>query len=108
VHVVEVRGEIDISNIAALKAAVFALPNDALGLVLDLEHATFIDSATIGLLFELRRSLQRCCQALRVVCAPDSPAQRVLELVGFDGDALSNVGPDAAVAAIQQEMPLLG
>ena len=69
--------ELDISNVGTLEDVTFDLPNDALGIVLDLSSATYIDSATLGLLFRLHRSLKRRGQALRVVCPPGSSARRV-------------------------------
>ena len=75
VRVVAVAGELDISNIATLEDVTFDLPNEALGIVLDLSSATYIDSATIGLLFRLHRGLKRRGQALRVVCPPTSNAR---------------------------------
>ena len=55
VRVVQVAGELDMSNVGALRDATSALPNDALGIVVDLRGASFIDSATIGCLMDLYR-----------------------------------------------------
>ena len=108
VRVVAVAGELDISNVAALEQATFDLPNEALGMVLDLSATTFIDSATIGLLFDLHGALARRGQPLRVVCSRRAPARRVLDLMAFDGDALTEEDPAAAVAAIRRDAPLRG
>ena len=77
VRVVQVAGELDMSNIRALRDATSALPNDALGIVIDLRGASFIDSATIGLLYELNSALARRRQALRVLCAAGSTPQYI-------------------------------
>ncbi len=106
VLLVAVAGELDISNVGALEAAAFDLPNEGLGVVLDLTRATYIDSATLGLLFKLQRGLQRRGQMLRVVCQPGSAAQRVLELTGFDSELSSESDPDRAIAAIRREVPV--
>ena len=108
VRVVAVAGELDISNVAALEQATFDLPNEALGMVLDLSAATFIDSATVGLLFDLHGALARRGQPLRVVCSQGAPARRVLDLMSFDDDALGDEGPAAAVAAVRRDAPLRG
>jgi anti-anti-sigma factor len=108
VRVVAVAGELDISNVAALEDATFDLPNEALGMVLDLTATTFIDSATIGLLFDLDRALGRRGQPLRVVCSPRAPARRVLDLMSFDPDALTEEDSAAAIAAIRRAAPLRG
>jgi anti-anti-sigma factor len=106
VRVVTVVGELDISNVGTLEHATFDLPNDALGIVLDLTAATYVDSATLGLLFKLQRSLERRGQALRVVRAPGSSTQRVLELTGFERNSPPASGRDAAIAAIRRDVPL--
>jgi anti-anti-sigma factor len=106
VRVVAVAGELDISNVGTLEDVTFDLPNDALGIVLDLSSATYIDSATLGLLFRLHRSLKRRGQALRVVCPPGSSARRVLELTGFERETPPEEDRDAAIAAIRRELPL--
>jgi anti-anti-sigma factor len=106
VRVVVVSGELDMSNAEELRDATFHLPNEALGVVLDLSDASFIDSATLGLLFELRGSLARRRQALRVVCAPGSIADRLLELVAFDSDAVEERDRPRAIAAIRREVAL--
>jgi anti-anti-sigma factor len=104
VRVIAVAGELDMSNIGALREATSGLPNDALGMVIDLRSASFIDSATIGVLFELRGGLGRRRQALRVVCTPGSTPRRVLEMMSFDPETLSEPDPDAAIEAILREV----
>jgi anti-sigma B factor antagonist len=106
VRIVSVAGELDISNVGALEDATFDLSNDALGIVLDLSSTTYIDSATLGLLFRLQHSLKRRGQALRVVCPPGSSARRVLELTGFERETPSVEDRDAAIAAIRRDVPL--
>jgi anti-anti-sigma factor len=101
VRVVAVAGELDMSNIAALRDATSALPNDALGVVVDLRSATFIDSATIGLLYELHSALGRRRQALRVLCGAGSTPRRVLEMMSFDPESLSEGDAGAAIAEIR-------
>jgi|SRR5437660_1150275 len=106
VYAVAVRGELDISNLDLLRAAAMDIPNSALGLVVDLGGATFIDSATIGLLFELRQSVARRSQALRIVCPAGTPAERVLSLMSFAPELCRELSADAAISAIRREVPL--
>jgi anti-anti-sigma factor len=106
VRVVAVVGEVDVSNVGALEDAAHGLPNEALGVVVDLSRATYIDSATIGVLFRLRRRLNRRGQVLRVICTPGSGAWRVLELTGFDRHLHPEEDRDAAIAAIHEAVPL--
>jgi anti-anti-sigma factor len=102
VRLVEVTGELDISNVGALEDATFDLPNEKLGIVLDLTCASYLDSATLGLLFKLHHSLKRRGQALRVVCSPEGAAQRLLELTGFSHEVACEADRDGAIAAIHR------
>jgi anti-anti-sigma factor len=106
VCVIAVAGEVDVSNVGALEGATRKLSNEALGIVLDLSSVTYIDSATIGLMFRLRHSLGRRGQVLRVICSPGSSARRVLELTGFDRELPPEEDRDTAIAAIREEVPL--
>ena len=74
----------DLANVGAVECAARGLSNGALGVVVDLSEATYIDSSTVGLLFRLRSGLSRRGQELRVICSPGSNAWRVLQLTGFD------------------------
>jgi anti-anti-sigma factor len=103
VFVVTARGELDIANISELREAAMQIPNQALGLVVDLSAATFIDSATVGLLFELREALARRSQGLRVVCPAGSPAARALELMSFPAAVLVEPPAADAAAALRSE-----
>lgn len=105
VRVVAAIGEVDVSNVGALEHAAQGLSNEALGVVVDLSRATYIDSATIGVLFRLRRRLKRRGQVLRVTCVPGSNAWRVLELTGFDRQTHPAEDRDAAIAAIHAAVP---
>ncbi len=106
VRIVAVAGEVDVSNVGALEGAVHGLSNEALGVVVDLSRATYIDSATIGVLFRLRGRLNRRGQVLHVMCVPGSSAWRVLELTGFDRHVHPEKDCDAAIAAIHEAVPL--
>ncbi len=85
VQTVRVQGEVDASNAGVLQRELFDLPNDALGVVLDLLEAEYIDSAGIRTLYDLRHRLHRRGQLLLVVSRPGSNVRRVLELVSFFG-----------------------
>ena len=76
-----VSGEVDMTNATyvgdELRASV---PNDVAALVVDLSETRYIDSAAIGLLFELARRLSRRRQRLRLVVPEASPLVRVLQI----------------------------
>jgi anti-sigma B factor antagonist len=83
--VVRIDGEVDISNATELGAALdAAVPKDALGLVLDLTDASYIDSAGVHLLFKLGASLARRRQQLRLVVPEGAAVRRVLKLTGVN------------------------
>jgi anti-anti-sigma factor len=100
VRTIRAHGEIDASNVAELRSATTKLSNEALGVVLDLDHAEYIDSSTVRILYELRRRLARRGQILQVVSRSGSNVHRVLELTGFiaDGDSWPASVPEAAAA----------
>jgi anti-sigma B factor antagonist len=100
-----VSGEIDISNVGLLRDAAMALPNSAIGLVVDLSATTFLDSSTIGLLFELKQSLDRRSQPLRIVCPEGCVAERLLAISAVDRFVRSEPTLADAVAAIRAEAP---
>lgn len=85
VVVAELEGEYDLSNTIDLGDNLLrAVPNDALGLVLDLSGVRYLDSAGVRVLFEVARKLAGCRQGL-VLCVPDdSPLQRLLDLTGVN------------------------
>jgi anti-anti-sigma factor len=79
-----VGGEVDISNAADLGSALEgSVPQRALGLVLDLSEATYIDSAGIHLLFRLGGRLTRRRQQLRVVVPDEAPIRKIVNLAGL-------------------------
>ncbi len=104
VYVIAVSGEVDISNVKELREAAFALPNDALGAVVDLVGTRFMDSTTLSVLFDLHASLSRRRQALRVVCPVGSIPRRLLEVTCFPAEALAEPDVDTAVASIRAQL----
>jgi anti-anti-sigma factor len=75
------EGEIDLSNVATFSDQLGrAVPNEALGLYLDLSQVTYLDSAGVRLLFTLGREMRNRQQQLRLVVPEDSPIRRVLML----------------------------
>jgi len=81
--VAEIRGEIDMSNATDLRSAtVAALSNRSTGLILDLTHVTYLDSAAIHVIYELRELLGGRGLQLRLVVRPDAPTFDALRLTG--------------------------
>jgi anti-anti-sigma factor len=85
VVVVRIEEEVDLSNAERLGTqAAKAVPNSAAGLVVDLSGVSYIDSAGIGLLFQLGERLQRRRQHLAVAVPDKSAVRRVLVVSAFD------------------------
>jgi len=61
-----------------------AVPNEALGLVVDLTGTRYLDSAAVELLFELARRLTRRRQRLSLALPQTSPLRRVLLLTDVE------------------------
>ena len=86
--VAAIAGDVDFETAGPLLAALRpAVPNRALGLVLDLRRTDFLDSAGVGVLFEMVRRLERREQQLHIVVEPESLVADLLDEVGFAGHA---------------------
>jgi len=74
--------EIDLANARAIAAMVSAaVPNDAVGVVLDLSATTYLDSSGVHLVFDLAARLTARQQTLALAVPETSNVRRVLELV---------------------------
>lgn len=84
IAVISAAGEIDLTNAGSLRDGLLsALNAGALGLVVDLTAATFLDSAGVNALVRASRRASATGATLRLaVSAP--PLLRVLNLVGVD------------------------
>jgi anti-sigma B factor antagonist len=86
VVIARLSGEIDLSNAAQVGQDLgAAVPNSALGLVLDLTATSYLDSSGVHLIFGLAERLRRRQQQLRVVVPEGAPIRRVLRIVELDG-----------------------
>jgi anti-anti-sigma factor len=101
-RVVQVRGEIDLSNARDLLDEIGdAVRSGATIITVDLSAVTFLDSSGIAMLFQLRQRIAYSRQELRLVVPPGSPIRRVLELTGVPQvipvqDALEDGSPGPA------------
>lgn len=81
-------GEVDPSNARALgRELTAAVPNDAIGVVLDLTDVQYLDSSGVQLIFELAERLDGRQQRFAVAVPEGAPARRVLEIVALDDTA---------------------
>ena len=101
VLVARVRGDLDLSNLHAIHAALMdAVPNDAFGLVVDLGAVDFLDSSGVETLFRLQRSLQVRQHQFAVAIPERAPIRRALELSGAHGEVLICSSVQRALEAV--------
>lgn len=101
VLIARLGGEVDMTNSTYVRDELVAsMPNDALGLVVDLSGCRYLDSAAIEVLFDLARRLGRRRQRLHVALAPSSPLRRVLSLTDVAAVAPIHDSLEEAVAAV--------
>lgn len=82
VVVAHLEGEVDLSNAGALRASILEqIPNDALGVAIDLTKVSYLDSAGIQAVYELNERLRNRAQVLRLIVPPDSLIARTLHIV---------------------------
>jgi anti-sigma B factor antagonist len=78
-----IEGEIDMSNAGDLaSAAVNAITTESAFLVLDLEGVTYLDSAAIHMIYELRERLAGRGLKLALAVPPEAPTLTALRLTG--------------------------
>jgi anti-anti-sigma factor len=108
--VVSLVGEVDISNASDIGSMLEgSVPQRALGLVLDLSRATYIDSAGVHLLFRLGGRLTRRRQQLRVVVPDTAPIYRLVNLAGLGWTVPQDRSVAEALTKLKAEVtPQLG
>jgi anti-anti-sigma factor len=101
VGVVSLAGEVDIVKAHELRERLLgAVRNEDLGLVIDLEEATYIDSVGVSLLFELAERLSERQLQLAVVIPGDGLVSRVLSIVDLASVAEVHQNVDEALSSI--------
>ena len=102
VVVATLSGEIDLSNAAQItRSVVDAVPNEAVGLVMDLSDVAYLDSAGVRMLAELERRLGWRSQAFRVVAPEGSRTRKVLSIAGLDGLLVLETSVESASADLK-------
>ena len=100
--IASISGEIDISNIDRVADQLNALPNAALGLVVDLSQAEYLDSSAISLLHDLAVRLRQRSQKLVIASPHGSPPRRVLELAAVHVTSRILDGRELAIQALSE------
>ena len=100
VVIASLTGEIDLSNATEITDALLGgVPNEALGLVIDLSDVSYLDSAGVRMLAELDH---RLAQALRVVAPETSRSRRVLAIAGLERVLSLETSVDAARSSVRE------
>ena len=101
VPVVSVAGEVDLTNVSEIGERIArAVPNSALGLVVDLSRTSFLDSAGLRLFFQLARRLDGHGQQLRIAVPADAVIRKALTVAEIPRVATLHTEAGEAVAAI--------
>src|SRR3954452_17855517 len=96
-------GEVDASNAPGFTSELKeAMPNTAIGLVLDLSETTYIDSSGIHLIFDLADALRRRQQTLQLVAPPETFAADLLAAVSLAGAARTSPSLQEALDAVRE------
>jgi anti-anti-sigma factor len=86
--IASIDGEVDPSNARDLSRELTAgVPNDAMGVALDLTGVAYLDSSGVQMVFELAERLDARQQRLAVVVPEKAPARKVLDIVSLDATA---------------------
>ena len=83
-RLLSVSGEVDLSNVGTVTAAISgAIPSAASLVIVDLSETAYLDSTGLAMLFQIARQLGYTRQEFCLVVPPDSPIRRVLELTNL-------------------------
>ena len=103
VVVARLEGDIDLANTPAVSATVLeAVPNDAVGLVVDLAGVRYIDSVGVRMLFTFVRSLQAARQGMAVAIPRESPVRQLLKITHLDEATVFRASVDEATDALRE------
>lgn len=104
--ILSITGEVDISNIDSVAAAIYALPNTEDGLLIDLTGVTYLDSSAVSLLHDLAMRLRNRAQRLIVTSPPGTPPRRILELTALYVNAPVADSLDSGLRLLADSAPL--
>jgi anti-anti-sigma factor len=107
VVVARVEGEIDLANAPMISTQILgAVPNDAIGLVIDLSSVQYIDSVGIRMLFSVIRSLEATRQSVAISLDQGSPIRKLLKMTALDEAILLRSSVDDCAAALEDRSGL--
>lgn len=98
---VRLAGEVDLSNAASLEAKIIDLmPNESVGMVLDLTRVSYLDSSGIRMLLTLVGRFSWRGQRLVILASPESRVRKVLQLAGAGKALVLDAADDDAIASV--------
>jgi anti-anti-sigma factor len=95
--IVHVHGDIDVSNVRGLTAALSGGRDKPRGVVIDLSAARFFDSSGLRAVFQIGTGLHARGGKLVLAVPPRAPLRRLLEISGADAIADIEESVEAAV-----------
>jgi anti-sigma B factor antagonist len=103
VVVARLEGDIDLANTPTVSASVLeGVPNDAVGLVVDLSDVRYIDSVGVRMLFTFVRSLHASRQGMAIAVPAGSPVRKLLKITHLDEATVFRPSVDEAIAALRE------
>jgi anti-sigma B factor antagonist len=106
VHVISVRGELDLSNAGNLEPALGeAIASGEGSVLIDLTECEFIDSTGIALIVRAWQRLDSAAEGEGrgrfVICSDNTQVRRVLEITGLEHSMSIHENRDQALAALR-------
>jgi anti-anti-sigma factor len=103
VPVLRLGGEVGIANARAFREKLTeVVENRDLGVVIDLSHVTYLDSAGVNVLFEVAEALRSRQLRMALVVPERGLVRRVVELVDLVSVAGVHRSVEAAVAGVRE------
>jgi anti-sigma B factor antagonist len=106
IHQIRVSGEVDLATAPELKEAfATATRNGARGVLVDLSHATFIDSTTLGVLMGAVKRLRPQGGELAIACN-DPNIRKIFEITLLDRIFNIYDTPQAAITHLRHQQAI--
>lgn len=100
--IVTVVEDLDIASAGSfVETTLGAVPNDAVGVIVDLTASRYVDSAGIRALFKIGASVALRQQVLKIVIPPDAALRKIVGLVQLDTTAELFERLDEALSAVE-------
>ena len=106
VAVAQLHGDVDLTNTALIAGDVLqAVPRGVLGVVIDLTHVRYIDSAGVQMIFELIREHAVRRQGIAFALPEGSPIGRLITITNLNEVAMFRCSAHECAAALRASDP---